>query len=168
MSLGINQVELASRIGIDPSVVNSWEKRGGNPRQNPFPTGETAQNAYLSSPTLFNNEVRFVNLRCISKTTTTTTTTTTCRFSKSVSYRGSSYLRLFCLSHFVSSGLVSFCVSFPSRSCNGGRATTLPVQRESPRSRGHRRRCRQSPTPGRRRRRRRSLGDESRSSANLA
>lgn len=31
MSLGINQVELASRIGIDPSVVNSWETRGGNP-----------------------------------------------------------------------------------------------------------------------------------------
>lgn len=31
MSLGINQVELAMRIGVDPSVVNSWETRGGSP-----------------------------------------------------------------------------------------------------------------------------------------
>ena len=31
MSLGINQVELAMRIGVDPSVVNSWETRGGRP-----------------------------------------------------------------------------------------------------------------------------------------
>ena len=38
----------------------------GMVHQNPFPTGEAAQNANLSSPTLFNNEVRFVNLRCIS------------------------------------------------------------------------------------------------------
>lgn len=31
MSLGINQAELAMRIGVNPSVVNSWETRGGSP-----------------------------------------------------------------------------------------------------------------------------------------
>ncbi|MBU3748840.1 MAG: helix-turn-helix transcriptional regulator, partial [Mycobacterium sp.] len=31
MSLGISQAELAMRIGVNPSVVNSWETRGGSP-----------------------------------------------------------------------------------------------------------------------------------------
>lgn len=30
-ALGINQVELAMRVGLEPSVVNSWETRGGTP-----------------------------------------------------------------------------------------------------------------------------------------
>lgn len=54
MSLGINQVELASRIGIDPSVVNSWETRGGNPSVRNLPRVAAALG--LSVPDLYRSD----------------------------------------------------------------------------------------------------------------